>query len=853
MNRRVLLSLTGAFLIALSALQLGSQSATATVAISAVPGWGQDGKIEGYVYGSDTSRISLYVFEFIPDLGWIAAPSCAPVQIQGTGQFSVDLSPSITNRYATRFSAYLVPSSLAVPCVQQAAIIPFIIEHNAISRASLPRLPQYQTISFGGLEWYTKTAPVQVYPGPQFFVQDNAYVDAFGQLHLKITQCSGSWCAAEVYTKQAVGYGTYQFTINSQLNNLDPNVTLGLFTWDAQADDQSNREWDIEFGRWGNPGASSNAQYVVQPFDGPSNLQKFVMGPFASSIHTVTWSANQVSFLSTANGSQISRWIYPNASLPVPTPGDVHLHLNLYVARGQAPATQIGQEIIIGNFQYIPAGPQVGFSHAVDNVPFLANSYIVPLVATAPGCTSVVESDSPWITVSNPNPVPAGGSLMYSVSDNLGGARTGNLILQSATCNATLGGQVLAVAQAGLVCTPSFAASSTHLGFVQNVRSVLVRGTASACTWTVTSSAPWLQIVSPPSGAGDGAVQFSADANSDQNLRQAWLALNNGQRHSVYQDSAGSSFALSPLVASPCANQQAQFAVSWIAPADVEVRLNSPTGTLVGQFGSSGTALLPQISDGTLVYLVQSGVQSVLASARATVLSPNCTGPAIAPLGIVNAAGYSAVSLSPGSLASVFGSNLSSSTAQASGSLPTSLGGISVMLAGEQCPLSYVSPSQINFLVPSDIAPGRYVLTIGLATSDVILTPVSPAIFTLKGDGTGVPIASVIGWLNDGSSVSLPPYQCDNTGCRVVPIVLPANLTDLYIVLYGTGIKNFRNISAAVGPIAAEVVFAGAQSQYPGLDQVNLHLKQTTGLTGNQSLRLQVDGVSSNTVGLQFR
>ena len=42
----------------------------------------------------------------------------------------------------------------------------------------------------------------------------------------------------------------YTFAINSTLNNLDPNVTLGLFTWDAQAGDQNNREMDIEFGRW---------------------------------------------------------------------------------------------------------------------------------------------------------------------------------------------------------------------------------------------------------------------------------------------------------------------------------------------------------------------------------------------------------------------------------------------------------------------------------------------------------------------------------------------------------------------------------------------------------------------------
>jgi uncharacterized protein (TIGR03437 family) len=87
----------------------------------------------------------------------------------------------------------------------------------------------------------------------------------------------------------------------------------------------------------------------------------------------------------------------------------------------------------------------------------------------------------------------------------------------------------------------------------------------------------------------------------------------------------------------------------------------------------------------------------------------------------------------------------------------------------------------------------------------------------------------------------------------MVPIALPDDLSELYIVLYGTGIRNFQNISAVVGPAAAEVVFVGPQSQFLGLDQINLRLTNPTGLTGLQSLRLKVDGMYSNSVDLQFR
>jgi hypothetical protein len=101
------------------------------------------------------------------------------------------------------------------------------------------------------------------------------------------------------------------------------------------------------------------------------------------------------------------------------------------------------------------------------------------------------------------------------------------------------------VTQSGLVCSPTFGANSTHLGFIQSIRSVIIRGTAPECTWTVGSSAPWLQIVSSSSGSGDGSVQFSAAANSDPNLRQGVLSLNNAAQHTVYQDGSSSMLALS--------------------------------------------------------------------------------------------------------------------------------------------------------------------------------------------------------------------------------------------------------------------------------------------------------------------
>ncbi|MBZ5603776.1 MAG: hypothetical protein LAO79_15860 [Acidobacteriia bacterium] len=575
------------------------------------------------------------------------------------------------------------------------------------------------------------------------------------------------------------------------------------------------------------------------------------MSPATSSVHTVTWLPNSVQFRSTSGFSTISQWTFPGN--PVPSPGDAHLHLNLYVAVGQSPALPVGQEIVISNLQYTPIGSQVGFSKTADSIPFLASTYSVPITSSSAGCTATVESDGPWITVVGSNTIAGGGALQYVVSDNLGGPRSGNLILQSTNCNAALGSQILSVSQSGLVCSPSFTVGSTHIGFLQSVRSVFIRGTASVCAWTVTSSSPWLKIVSPASGSGDGSIQFSADANSDPTLRQGLLSLDNGQQHWVYQDASGGMLGLSPLTAYSCGTQPPQFGVSWVAQSNVEVHVSSPTGQLVGQFGQTGSTILPQISDGTILFLTTPGGGQSLASARASILpAQNCTAPAIMAQGVANSASFSRVSISPGSFASVLGMNLAPVTAQAVAPYPMSLGGISVSISGIACPLQYASQKQVNFVVPLGLPPGRHLLTVSSATSDVLVTNSSPGIFTVKGDGTGVPFASLLAVMGDGTNLAISPYQCNANGCAIAPVTLPQGLSSLYVILYGTGIRNATTISASASSFPAQVVYFGAVGAYPGLDQVNILITNPSGLSGRQSVVLQTDGTTSNSVDLMF-
>ena len=70
---------------------------------------------------------------------------------------------------------------------------------------------QADTIKFSGYEWETRTADKQG-PGPNDWNAKNAFVDAQGRLHLKISKVGEKWSCAEITSKKLLSFGNYQRT-----------------------------------------------------------------------------------------------------------------------------------------------------------------------------------------------------------------------------------------------------------------------------------------------------------------------------------------------------------------------------------------------------------------------------------------------------------------------------------------------------------------------------------------------------------------------------------------------------------------------------------------------------------------
>ncbi len=342
--------------------------ASPSIEITNVPPFGSSAYLGGRVLNGTPATQRVAVFIYVPSAGWWSKPYCDPqlTLIQPDGSWSANITTGGADAYATKITALLVGTNYSEACVMGPATLPPNVTAQALASATVERAdPTVRWISFSGYDWWVKTSPGLVGPGPNYFSDNtnNVWLDAQGRLHLRITNRSNLWQCAEVVTRRSFGCGTYRFELESPVNNLDPSVVLGLFTW---SDDPAytHREIDIECGRWADSNDTNNAQYVIQPWDFFGHLVRYaVPAGLTNSTHLFTWETNRVSFQSQRGSyspspgpaNLISAWAFTNAAA-VPQAGDENVRLNLWLIDGNPPTDNHEVEFIIRSFQFVPLG-----------------------------------------------------------------------------------------------------------------------------------------------------------------------------------------------------------------------------------------------------------------------------------------------------------------------------------------------------------------------------------------------------------------------------------------------------------------------------------------------------------------
>jgi uncharacterized protein (TIGR03437 family) len=268
-----------------------------------------------------------------------------------------------------------------------------------------------------------------------------------------------------------------------------------------------------------------------------------------------------------------------------------------------------------------------------------------------------------------------------------------------------------------------------------------------------------------------------------------------------------------------------------------------------GQLSSTGKAYIGdsrQFGVATATSLSSASYATV-----SSVYTPGC-GPAATPC-------FANQTVAPDSLISAFGADLAigTATAPSGASYPATLGGTSAVLVDSYnttypVPLYFVSPSQIDYLVPSAAQSGPAALTIssgdGAVTTGIVLVqPVAPGIYTASANGQ-CPAAAL--------AVTVHADQSQSVQAITQPISLGLPTDTVYLELFGTGIRHVSALSAVtvqIGNLALPALYAGAQGQYAGLDQINVQLPHSLAGSGTVNVVVTVEGDTANTVTIAIQ
>jgi adhesin/invasin len=405
---------------------------------------------------------------------------------------------------------------------------------------------------------------------------------------------------------------------------------------------------------------------------------------------------------------------------------------------------------------------------------------------------------------------------------------------------------------------------------------------SSQVSWTATSTAPWLSV-SPASGMTPAQITLTASGASlapGQYGALVKITDPNGGQQTIFvvftvsgaaalvvqpsklafvaivgenqlpnpvppqQIRVTSTNSLAPITFKTTAQVETPAAGTWLTVSQAS---GSTPVTVTASVDTSG--LQPGVYSGVLIFTPDDPSISPVSVAVTLVVGCGASGcPLPAPAGqvVTNAASFHAGG-SPGGAHTIFGSYLAASTQTAFGyPLPTSLAGTTVLVNGITAPLFFVSPSQINFQMPSATGEGSasIVVTTNAGSSSAVtplISPVQPGLYiypdlrakalnqdlTLHTRQTPIGVGGYVVLYLTGLGPTTPG----------VPDGQPAPANPL---AYANG-----TVQVTIGGLPATVAFAGLAPGFAGLFQVNAQIP--SGLTpGDQPVFVSVNGVPSN-------
>ena len=218
--------------------------------------------------------------------------------------------------------------------------------------------------------------------------------------------------------------------------------------------------------------------------------------------------------------------------------------------------------------------------------------------------------------------------------------------------------------------------------------------------------------------------------------------------------------------------------------------------------------------------------------------------PAIAA--VVNGASFAAGPLTPGEAITIIGTNLAETTAQFASTPPTTLGGASVSINGQDIPLFYASPAQINGQLPYEIQLGSASVKVtvnGVAgTAAPVTVAAAPGIFLIGTNRAAVTNQdnSVNTTANPAAAGSTVTVYFTGTGPLDHPVA-----TGAAAPVDGTLSRATLPVTVTIGGQQAELLYAGLTPGSISLAQANVVVPAALP-AGDYPVVINLGGVASN-------
>lgn len=452
-------------------------------------------------------------------------------------------------------------------------------------------------------------------------------------------------------------------------------------------------------------------------------------------------------------------------------------------------------------------------------------------VTTQQGCAWTATSNAPWLQIGNTQNYTGSQMVSYTIYQNTSQAvRVGTITVGDAYTQ-----QTFTVTQAAQSCVYYVTPATASIPVQGGAASFQV---TTGCSWSASPGVSWIAISAPIGTVlANGAVSYTAAANSCMGSRTGVITVNtagaapSNPTFTVTEAGSPNNLSFSPVSDSySTAATVARVMVttgtncpwsvfsdaSWLVITSGSGSGNGPGAVSYSITQNLGPQRMGHITAGTQVYTVTQAGAAV---------------PAPALSAIVNSASGRTGAIAPGEIVSLFGSGMGPATGVPFGQTISSLlGGVQVMFDSLPAPLTYVSATQINAVVPYGVAGSNTVpvqVQYSGQTSTAVtaaVQPAAPAIFSenLTGSGGGAilnqdytlntsanpaAIGSVVMIYGTGGGVTNPP----STDGSLAPVAEPFPRLVL------------QPVTATIGGVPAQVSYSGgAPGLVSGLTQFNV-------------------------------